>query len=412
MTFQAQVTKRVRRRKQRSGATIEHTRYVLNYRDPKSGARHQLFFERQKDAQAKYAELAAAVEMNTLAPNAKSITIAQVIEAWLATREGVIKPVTLRGYRQTAKLIVGPLLAGGGDVRQRHAWLGETPEGAKFLAMLGKVKLTDITTAMIRAWHKLVTEQAGAYSANRALMFLKAALAFAEEDYGVRAVSMPRIGRNRTKAKKVVFQPEQVAKLIAAAQADPERGIYYAFPFLAGTRPSEQLALHWADVDFERNIISICKMQERNGSITNVTKTDAGLRDVPMTSTLRRMLLEWRIRCPRLNGELARVFPAPGVIRAWPLPREGGGGPLIYNNFRARFWAPALKRHGLPYVTPHSARHSFISTLQAQGVEVGLVAKLAGHKSAVVTLSHYTQAMRGGEAALEALERAFAPQSA
>jgi hypothetical protein len=35
--------------------------------------------------------------------------------------------------------------------------------------------------------------------------------------------------------------------------------------------------------------------------------------------------------------------------------------------------------------------------LQAQGIEVGLVAKLAGHKNAVVTLSHYTHAMRGGE---------------
>jgi integrase len=39
--------------------------------------------------------------------------------------------------------------------------------------------------------------------------------------------------------------------------------------------------------------------------------------------------------------------------------------------------------------------------LQAQGIEVGLVAKLA------VTLGHYTQAVRGGEAAVAALERAY-----
>jgi hypothetical protein len=52
----------------------------------------------------------------------------------------------------------------------------------------------------------------------------------------------------------------------------------------------------------------------------------------------------------------------------------------------------------------------FISTLQAQGVEVGLVAKLAGHKSAMVTLSHYTHAMRGGEDAVQALDRAYGPR--
>ena len=74
---------------------------------------------------------------------------------------------------------------------------------------------------------------------------------------------------------------------------------------------------------------------------------------------------------------------------------------------RKRYWTPALKRLDLPAVTPHSARHSFISVLQAQGVEVGLVAKLAGHKSAVVTLSHYTHAMRGGEDAVKALDRAY-----
>jgi hypothetical protein len=35
------------------------------------------------------------------------------------------------------------------------------------------------------------------------------------------------------------------------------------------------------------------------------------------------------------------------------------------------------------------------------------VAKLAGHANAVVTLQHYTQAVRGGEGAAIALERAY-----
>jgi integrase len=85
----------------------------------------------------------------------------------------------------------------------------------------------------------------------------------------------------------------------------------------------------------------------------------------------------------------------------------GGGGPLIYQNFRNRFWTPALKKLPVPYVTPHSARHSFISILQAQGVEVGLVAKLAGHANATVTLGHYTQAVRGGEEAMVKLQQAY-----
>lgn len=52
--------------------------------------------------------------------------------------------------------------------------------------------------------------------------------------------------------------------------------------------------------------------------------------------------------------------------------------------------------------TPHSARHSFISTLQAQGIEVDLVA------NPTVTLGHYTRSVRGGAVAATALERAYA----
>ena len=95
-------------------------------------------------------------------------------------------------------------------------------------------------------------------------------------------------------------------------------------------------------------------------------------------------------------------------MRPWPKPRVGGGGALLYQNFRIRYWRPAFAATGLPYVTPHSARHSFISTLQARGIEVGLVAKLAGHANANVTLGHYTQAVRGGEEAIAALELAYA----
>lgn len=43
----------------------------------------------------------------------------------------------------------------------------------------------------------------------------------------------------------------------------------------------------------------------------------------------------------------------------------------------------------------------------AQGIEVGLVAQLAGHANPNVTLGHYTQVVRGGEVAMAALERAY-----
>ena len=151
----------------------------------------------------------------------------------------------------------------------------------------------------------------------------------------------------------------------------------------------------WEDIDLESGVVHIRRMQERNGTLAETTKTSAGVREIPLAPTLCEMLVAWREICPRRDGELHRVFPG------------AAGGALTYWNWRNRYFKPALIRLGLPYVTPHSARHAFISALQAQGVEVGLVAKLAGHANAAVTLGHYTHAVRGGEAAIDGLDEAY-----
>ncbi|MFC1460581.1 tyrosine-type recombinase/integrase [Microvirga arabica] len=409
MSININITKRERTRRLKSGAVVVHTRYVLNFRDPRTGGRKQLFFERLKDAQRKAAEISAAVTTGTYAPERKAPTVADAVQSWLKDREGNVKERTLRGYRHVARYITDPLLIGTTKERAAYTVTGELPKGTRVEPLLGQVKIMELSTAQIRAWHKLLTQEVGAFTANRAKLYLAAALTLAAEDHHVRPPAMPaNLGRGRVKEKKAILTPEQVSQLIAAGRDDAEKGIYYAFPFLMGTRPSEQLALLWEDVDFDKNVVRIRRMQEMDGSITNLTKTVAGTREIPIGPILREMLLEWRIRCPRKGNELYRVFPGLGQRQAWPKPRIGGGGPLLYANFRNRMWAPALKRLGLPPVTPHSARHCFISTLQAQGIEVGLVAKLAGHSNAVVTLGHYTQAVRGGESAIAALEQAFA----
>ncbi|TXN19563.1 site-specific integrase [Methylobacterium sp. WL9] len=408
--FNISLTKRDRRRKLRSGEFVTNTRWVLNYTDPKTGARVQLFFERQKEAIAKRNEIAAAVEARTYIPEREVITVGEAVTRWIENRRGEVKDRTLFGYEQAARYITDPLLVGATPVQRRvHTETGLVPDGASLKPTLGAIKLNRLSTGEIRTWHKLLIQQVGASTANRARKYLGGALALAAEDLGIRPPAMPtRLGKGRAKTVKAILSSEQVSNLLTVAAADPEKGIFVAFPFLAGTRPSEMLALLWEDVDFDAGVIRICRMQEIDGTVSEVTKTAAGRRSIPMSARLREMLMAWREICPHREGEPRRVFPGLGTRQMWPLPRIGGGGIHLYSNYRTRIWAVVLKRAGLPYVTPHSARHSFISTLQAEGVEVGLVAKIAGHASPVVTLSYYTQAVRNSDVARDALDRAFA----
>ncbi len=333
------------------------------------------------------------------------LTVADVIKYWLEDRKAEVKNNTWQSYVHSTIHILGPLLVGTPTDRQRYARTGRLPANPRLIPLLGPVPVRELTTAGIRAWYKLIAAEVSSHSANSAKKFLGAALALAAEDLNIEPPRMPiRLGRGRPRTKTLILSPAQVRKLLDAAQGDKARGIYYAFPFLTGLRPSEQLALSWHDIDFAREVISVRRMQEIDGRISEFTKTAAGTRDVPIAPLLKTLLLDWKTRCPIIDARLPRVFPQLGRVGR---SSSRKGRPLSYPNFLATYWRPALIANGLPIVTPHSARHAFISTLQAQGIEVGLVAKLAGHANVNVTLSHYTQAVRGGEAAVRALQDAY-----
>jgi integrase len=412
--FAIAITKRERRRPTADGRTVTQVRYFLNYNDPKTGRRMQPSFERRADAEEARNKVVAAVQGGTYNDRRGSPTVRMLVDHWLKFSEDRVKPSTLKGYEIIGDVVGGPLLKGTPRQRYIHSRTGEAPEGAEWAPMLGHILAADLTTSEIRRWHSTLKELIGYYTANRAKSVLKSVLALGEEDFGIRPPSMPTLtGRRSSRPRKTILASDQIAMLLEAAQADPERGVYYAFPFLTGTRASEQLGLLWEDVDFGTGVIRIRHMQERDGSLCDMTKTEAGRREIPMMPILRTMLLEWRERCPRDPTYPDRVFPSPGRPQPWPRPRIQGGRPLSYQNFRTRFWRPIFAELRLPYVSLHSARHSFISTLQAQGVEVGLVAKLAGHANPAVTLGHYTQAVRGGGDAVERLQEAYSgPNSA
>lgn len=409
MSMKISITKRERKRRLKAGEIVVNERWVVQWTCPKSGARLQRFFERKRDAEQFRNDTIVAFDRGTYSAQKLSLTVEQAISAYIETRKPHVRSNTFASYAYDAHYVIGPILPRAAREARMRSGIGTVPKDVEKLPCLGHKKVVDLTTRMIREWHQLICDEVSVSAANRSKQILRAALLLAAEDFDFRPVEMPKgLQRNAGKTKKAVLTADQIRLLLEQAKADYEWGIYYAFPFLTGTRSSEQLGLKWEDIDFEANLIHIRRTQLcQTGELSDMTKTEAGTRTIPLAPTLRTMLLEWRLRCPRLEGKLDRVFPASGRRRPWPLPRTEGGGALLHHNFVARIWHPALKRAGLPPVTPHSARHSYISALQTLGAEVGLAARLAGHKSPVVTLQYYTHSTRDGGDVVAALDRSF-----
>ncbi len=325
-------------------------------------------------------------------------TLGEAAEYWLQSKAGTVNASTHKSYKQIVEhWIIGPAIKGTPNTRRYYGHSGARPPTDLLVPMLGpKVKIDEIRTAEIRKWYLRVQDMATPYVARCARKALSSIFRMIEEDYDIRLARMPtRAGKAYRRKQRELLTEEQMRKVLGEAQRDKRWGVYYAFAFMTGVRPSEMLGLLWKDVDLDKGVARICRVQEKDGSLRPFTKTDAGMREVPLNGFLLNLLREWQERCPHHHGKLHRVFPAQGNPqgRSRP-PADGSDGALLLNNYRNRVWYPLFDRLGLPRIQPYAARHMALSFLQAQGVEIGMVAKVAGHVNPQITLQYYTHAVR------------------
>jgi hypothetical protein len=182
MTLNINLTRRVRRRKLKDGSIVEQTRYVLNWRDPRTGEREQRFFERQRDAQERRSELIAAYDRGIYSSSSKTVTIADAVAAWLEVKRSTVRQITFNTYAFQSRYVVGPLAPSEARRAIINSGKGRTSK-TNSIELLGREKVQELTTRRIRAWHKLLSDEVSIYCANRAMQLLKAALALAAEDH-------------------------------------------------------------------------------------------------------------------------------------------------------------------------------------------------------------------------------------
>ena len=101
---------------------------------------------------------------------------------------------------------------------------------------------------------------------------------------------------------------------------------------------------------------------------------------------------------------VAEVSPPTKAVAA--VPRDHRlHGPLARSLFSRRVWKPAVIRAGIPSITFHGLRHSFVAILVAAGCNVREVSEWAGHNSVAFTLTRYGGLFEdGSEAAVDRLD--------
>lgn len=325
---------------------------------------------RQVKAETVAADVAAraAVKQAKADEERRNILVSQAWDAYIEYQQAKMKLAHIeKGRKWGARHLADHvrMAQAGGDVKKRGSGLTKT--GVLFPLL--QMRLNAINKDVLREWQR--TE--AAERANKARQGFELFRAFwrwcaSQLDYAplidATVVECKEL-RDEVPSRKTKsfdsLESEQLAAWFAAVRSlsNPIISAYLQCLLLTGARREELAALRWADVDFKWCSLWVNDKVAEEG------------RKIPLTLYVAHLIAS----LPRRNEW---VFSSPGA--------KGGRvvEPRIPHN-------RALSVAGLPPITLHGLRRSFITLSEWVEMPTGVCAQIAGHKPSATAERHYKQ---------------------
>ena len=361
--------------------------WVVDYTDMQ-GDRHVETFAKKKDADARHAEVRVDVRAGVHVAPSKSITVTEAGKSWIRAAEAAeLERSTVKQYREHVDQHIVPFI--------------------------GRVKLSELSAQAVRKFEdRLRAEGRSPAMVRKIIGSLGSLLADAQEQ-GLAAYNAVRdLRRNRRRGKERNAEKRQRGKLKVGVDI-PTPGEIKAIianakgrwrPLLitaifTGLRASELRGLRWRDVDFKANELHVRQRADRFNEIGK-PKSAAGERVVPFGKVVANTLKEWKLACPKSEGDL--VFP------------NGVGKMKSLANIINRGLIPAQGAEA-KYTGLHALRHFYASWCINRTEDGGLglppkvVQERLGHSSITMTYDRYGHLFPRGDDAkeLDAAEQAL-----
>ena len=207
--------------------------------------------------------------------------------------------------------------------------------------------------------------------------------------------------RNDTE-ERPIYTPEQVRRLMVAADGDRLRAMWYLV-LATGLRRAELAGLRWRDVALDRAAPVLA---------VRTTRTTAGhvvVEHDPKTKSSRRVV--------HIDGRTAGVLRDHYETMETEAKKRGERvlpqyvfvdehGDPYHPAQLTRCLHPLQRRAGLPEITLHDLRHTAATVALLAGVHPKVVSERHGHASTQITLDRYSHVLESmQEAAADAIGR-------
>ena len=269
---------------------------------------------------------------------------------------------------------------------------------------LGEYPLCDLegNVKLIRAWLNALRDVRPFSSAKQARAILERALDVAVEEHlmkenpaaSVKPPKAPRVSDDTDEEEgRRTLTPEMVDRILADVRSRDQHQVLhldkrfnqsagmfvlYSLAFALGLRRGELLGLRRKDIDLENAILKIRQQVIRldgEHRISDRLKTKAARRDLPLSAAIITILRPHLLRTA--PGDTSLLFPA----------KDGGAlNPSVVTKHFAR----VCKRLGLTGYTFHDSRHSAITRWRERGIDIEIVAALAGHEEVKTSAQTYS----------------------
>jgi integrase len=377
-----------------------HTAWIFDYKD--ASGRHIVTCATKTAALEARKRIEGEVDRGVHAAAHKSQTIAEAAKAWLqqAETDGLERSTRVQ-YQQH----VDPIVRLIGAVKLANFRVPDVKDFRNTLA----AKRPDGMPLRSKAMVKKIVSSLGAILGNA-----MSSGAVGQNVVHAEAIANKTATRRRRMVEKRQERPvkegidypskAELRDMLALAEnptfglgqrpdgrIPPRSRVLLHFAVATGLRASELRGLEWRHLDTDGGTVSVEQRADRWNEI-GPTKSTAGRRTVPFDPDMAQMLREWRVRCPRQDGELRYVFPnTKGKIENLPALHNR---MLVQIQRAASIIGPTVKapRYGL-----HSLRHVAISVWIEAGLSPKEVQTLAGHSTMGMTFDVYGHLWKDGQ---------------
>ena len=336
-------------------------RFEVRFLKPDGRSTRKRGFARKRDAELWMSEHVTAAKASDMfvSHEAGMVTVGQLYEQYVAEKS----PLWKASQRNTV------------DSRWR-TWIAP-----KF----ANVPVNKVTRAMLQDWVSALADRRSASLTRTTANILDGILSIAVQDRRIARNPMDGITLPRKPRKKAVRTYLTVAQLMRLAdeclrgrRLGVQRRALVLLLGFCGLRWGEMCALRVGDVDYGRGRVEVRSNLVRVGTgWVEGSPKNGEVRSVPMPQVVAdalRMVTDGR-------GPEERVFV------------EDGEPPRLQSVTAARsnrtWYVSAIRRAGVPAVSPHELRHTAASIAVHAGANVKALQRMLGHSNASMTLDVY-----------------------